>query len=381
MGRTILIYAEAMQWGGVSSAFIVFADELERLGYKVKVILPYRTDIERAVIPHRYICGWAWQRRVKSRLLRRVLNLINLLTDWRLYFLFVPKYEHDIFINYFAWENFYWSRYSRKPSCAFLHNAMSFRPQGGWRDALWSRRGASWASAYSRIIAITDAAADFWYMRVGLFRRPDVIPNFLDIDGILEKGRGGCADAVLRPGVKHFVFVGRFAQVKGVDRLLEAVRKLKGIGLDFDLNLVGDGPLSAWMHDYCEVHDLGRQVHFLGHKDNPYPYMKASDLLICSSYSEGEPLIFAEALLMRCPIMTMDFGNAKTRLGNGTWGAVVDGTVVALVNGLRKFILGEISCLPAEGFSAVEQLIRRKDLLGRKQMKRCLEQIVNGGEK
>lgn len=46
------------------------------------------------------------------------------------------------------------------------------------------------------------------------------------------------------------------------------------------------------------------RTHFLGKKNNPYPYFNAAKALISSSYSEGLPGVIIEALALRKPVVT-----------------------------------------------------------------------------
>lgn len=371
----VLVYAEAMEMGGVSVAFCELARELERRGYAVKALIPYESDIPIVRIPKRYICGTVWRRRVRNRWIKRCLNAFNVFTRWKVYFWLTPKIEHDIFVNYLAYCNSYWCFYSNKPKIGFFHNATTAR-HGGFNERIWTYFIRREYESYDCLAAVSDFLADAWKNKYGFSRRPTILHNLVDVDSILEKGNEQAA-LVCREGVMRLLFVGRLAEIKGVDRLMRVVFRLKEQGLEFDLCIVGDGPKRLWMESYTGEHDLSDRVHFLGMKENPYPYMRASDLLVCSSYSEGWPMIFKEALLMRCPVLTTDFGNAKSRLKDGTWGVVVENTEEALYNGLRRFLLGEISCAPTCGYDSVEREIRADDSLNRNRVAEVFGKLKN----
>lgn len=359
----ILVYAEAMEMGGVAVAFCEVAKEWERQGYAVKALIPYKTDLEIIRIPKRYVCGTVWKRRIKNRWVKKFLNAFNAFTRWKFYFWLTPKFEHDIFVNYLAFWNSHWCFYSKKPKIGFFHNAAPVR-YGGVNERIWNHFIKSEYERYDKLIAVSDFLADGWMNRYALSKRPEVIPNLVDIDAILAKGREA-VDLPKRDGMKRLLFVGRLAPVKGVDRLMNVVRRLKENGLDFDLNIVGDGPERSWMESFVKEHKLSRQVCFCGAQANPYPYMKASDLLVGASYSEGWPMTFKESLLMRCPILTTDFGNAKSRLNGGKWGVVVDSTENALYEGLRGFLTGGLDCKTQCWYDEVECMIRSEDVRNR----------------
>jgi len=65
----------------------------------------------------------------------------------------------------------------------------------------------------------------------------------------------------------------------------------------------------------------------LGEKDNPYPYIKQSKLLVCTSVSEACPLVINEARILHVPVVTTDFGSAPEFINSG-----FDGMIASLDN-------------------------------------------------
>ena len=370
----VLVYAEAMEMGGVAVAFCEFAKELERQGYEVKALIPYKTDLEIIRIPKRYVCGTVWRRRVRNRWVKKFLNAFNVLTRWRVYFWLTPKFDHDIFVNYLAFWNSHWCFYSKKPKVGFFHNAAPMR-HGGFNERVWNYFIKSEYERYDKLIAVSDFLADGWMKRYALSRRPEVVHNLVDIDSILIKGDAPI-DIPTRNGVKRLLFVGRLVPIKGVDRLMNVARRLKDGGFDFDLNVVGDGPEKSWMETFVKENGLSGEVRFFGVQENPYPYMKASHLLVCASYSEGWPMTFKESLLMRCPILTTDFGSAKSRLNDGRWGIVVDNTEDAFYEGVRRFLSGELNCAPTSGYDEIEHEMRFDDGSNRDRMIEIFQEVM-----
>ena len=65
------------------------------------------------------------------------------------------------------------------------------------------------------------------------------------------------------PGSRRFVCVGRLAEQKGHLVLIEAAARLDAEGRDFEIALVGDGPLRSEIERRVEAHGLRDRVHIL----------------------------------------------------------------------------------------------------------------------
>ena len=50
---------------------------------------------------------------------------------------------------------------------------------------------------------------------------------------------------------------------------------------------------------YVEENGLEENIIFLGKKKNPYPYFLISDYIILTSLTEGYPVVFQEAMVLR----------------------------------------------------------------------------------
>jgi glycosyltransferase involved in cell wall biosynthesis len=106
-----------------------------------------------------------------------------------------------------------------------------------------------------------------------------VKPNF-----IRDVGRG---DATRK---QFFLFVGRLVEEKGVLSLLNATRLA-----DFELVIIGDGPLAPIVKEYAVVNP---NIHWLGFRDNAtvIQYMKSCKALIFPSvWYECFPIALLEA--------------------------------------------------------------------------------------
>ena len=84
---------------------------------------------------------------------------------------------------------------------------------------------------------------------------------------------------------------------------------------------------------------LERMVFFTGFKINPYPYVRAADLYICSSLLEGLNTAMSEAIILNKPVISTKVSGATEVLGeNNEYGLVVENNEEALYNGMKKMM-------------------------------------------
>jgi len=109
----------------------------------------------------------------------------------------------------------------------------------------------------------------------------------------------------------RMVFVGRLEEVKGPELLINAV-KLSGVK-NFRLDIIGDGSLKPKLENLTKMYGLSYSIRFWGLKDKNFiaNKLRESDYLVISSYSEGMPVVFWEAMQMGTPVLSTDVGDIK----------------------------------------------------------------------
>ena len=106
---------------------------------------------------------------------------------------------------------------------------------------------------------------------------------------------------------KHFVASGRFCFQKGFDYLVQAFANLKKKHRDVDLHILGatDGEYKEEFERVMQMaaeYDVLEDVHCLGYKSNPYPYIKYASCFVLSSRWEGLPNVLLESLYLGTPV-------------------------------------------------------------------------------
>lgn len=137
----------------------------------------------------------------------------------------------------------------------------------------------------------------------------------------------------------RFITIGRLVEQKGYDRLLRVIERLKREGKDgFELLILGDGYQREELERYIKENNLSNIVKIEGFVKNPYPYLKNSDLFICSSRGEGYSLVIAEALILNIPIISTRCSGPNELLNFGEYGILVNNNEDSLYLGLKNII-------------------------------------------
>ena len=100
--------------------------------------------------------------------------------------------------------------------------------------------------------------------------------------------------------------VGRLSEQKGQILLIEAVAQLSARNLDFELAIVGDGPLRGELERLIDHYHLRGKVWITGFLDNDAvrSELEAARRLVMPSFAEGLPVVVMEALALGRPVIT-----------------------------------------------------------------------------
>ncbi len=130
-----------------------------------------------------------------------------------------------------------------------------------------------------------------------------VINNPHDIEKIEQLSQERVENFTFQKDKKYLITVGRLSPEK---RLYSLIDTLKELNRDIELLIVGDGVEEQSLKAYTKEQNLQRRVHFLGRVDNPFKYIKASDIFVLASEGEGFPNVIIESMVCGTPIISTD---------------------------------------------------------------------------
>ena len=166
---------------------------------------------------------------------------------------------------------------------------------------------------FDRIVCVSQNVKDSFVRLFG--SKPDavVLYNVNDEKEIIAKT---AEFPVIKAAGVNLVASGRLTPQKSFDRLLQACTLLKQNSYDFHLRILGEGSERQKLESLIRELHLVDSVTLMGFQSNPYPYVDAADLVVCSSVYEGLSTVITEALILGKPVVTTPCTVCRSFWGN-----------------------------------------------------------------
>ncbi|MGB7323927.1 MAG: glycosyltransferase family 4 protein [Rubripirellula sp.] len=143
------------------------------------------------------------------------------------------------------------------------------------------------------------------------------------------------------PAAPRLLFIGRLDEQKGTHLLVEAAKLLHEDGVDFQLTMVGDGPMRGELETMIRTYGLGDCVRLAGwqNDDEVRESLQDSRALVLSSFAEGLPVVIMESLAMGRPVISTNIAGVGELVQPGVCGWLVPaGAVRPLADKMREAI-------------------------------------------
>lgn len=155
--------------------------------------------------------------------------------------------------------------------------------------------------------------------------RLTVIPNGID-PAPIDRATPTVREAIGVPeGAFLALFVGRLVVQKGLDVLIEAASMVAARRADWQLAVVGAGPLRPDLIRQARGHAVLRdRVRWLGRREDVPALLKAADLLALPSLWEGMPNVVLEAMAARRAVVATRVEGSEDLVLPGQTGWLVE---------------------------------------------------------
>lgn len=225
------------------------------------------------------------------------------------------------------------------------------------------KKAARWYRKYDHVVCVSGSVRDSFRALFPDAPPASVLYNVNDEDEILRKAGAFVPEPA---DVPTLCAVGRLSPEKGFDRLILACKRLKKEGIPFRLQILGEGEERPRLEELIDRKQLRGCVELPGWQSNPYPYMSAADLIVCSSRYEGLSTVITEALILGKAVVTTPCSGMDELLGDSEYGLIADSDDDALHRALRRMLTEP--GLPAHYAAAAQRRgreLRRGELVRR----------------
>jgi glycosyltransferase involved in cell wall biosynthesis len=166
------------------------------------------------------------------------------------------------------------------------------------------------------------------------------------------------------PDVPRLVCMGRLAEQKGQLVLIDAAAKLKSAGTNFDLLLIGDGPLRGPIESRITQLHLSDRVRLAGwmtHDQIRHELLNARAMVL-PSFAEGLPVVLMESLALGRPVITTPVAGVPELVTENESGWLVSpGDVAALADAMHRALTTSTADLTRMGRAGAAKVREQHD--------------------
>ena len=178
---------------------------------------------------------------------------------------------------------------------------------------------------YHKIVCVSNFTLNNFLNIYPDFKNKSVcIYNTINKDLIIRASQEKIEDIPISTDRKILLSIGRIVPVKQFSLIPEIISKITSN--NFTWYLIGDIDDSSEFKILKEkllIFNINEDKFiYLGHKDNPYPYIKCSDILISLSRSEACPYVVNEAKILKVPVISNNYPSAYEFIINGHDGII-----------------------------------------------------------
>ncbi len=161
-------------------------------------------------------------------------------------------------------------------------------------------------------------------------QRIPVIFNGVDLAGCQVKSD------YARGKTFKIIHVGRFADVKNHELLLNAFASFAQRHSDVRLQLLGEGELKEKMQHLAQELQIENAVEFAGLQSDVHPWLHNADLFVLPSKYEGMPMTLIEAMGTGLPIIASALGGIPDMLTDGISALLIEPDQVRLCEAMEQ---------------------------------------------
>lgn len=204
----------------------------------------------------------------------------------------------------------------------YFHRQYANKGLKGMIDRIRELMDVRMVKKFDSFVVLTEEDRGYWENLGNM----EVIPNA----AIVPEGFVSDCSA------KRVIAVGRLDFQKSFDRLIDAWKIVCDNGIDWSLDIYGQGEWKEMLQSKIDAYGIGDSCHLRGTTTNIWQEYASSSMLVMSSHYEGLPMVMIEAMACGLPAVSFDFKcGPKDVIDNGVNGLIVkDGDIKGLAEAI-----------------------------------------------
>lgn len=168
----------------------------------------------------------------------------------------------------------------------------------------------------------------------------------------------------LPPDAPRLVCVGRLCEQKGQLLLIEAASLLAAEGLQFQLVLVGDGPMRSQLEAAIDRLQLQSHLTLSGWASNleVRSQIIAARAMVLPSFAEGLPVVLMEALALGRPVISTYIAGIPELIDSDCGWLLPAGAIEPLAEAMRSALLADLEKLVDMGQAGRDRVIAQHNI-------------------
>lgn len=380
--KKIMFMTNSLYGGGAEKVLQTIINNLDSEKYKITLYSIHREAIDRSIYTGDFDYKFVFNTYTgKSSVLKKffqffskikgkMFNVCSSKTFYRIFF--HEKYDVEIaFIEGESTKIISGSTNKNSRKYAWVHIDLEKNP---WTSFLYDNvlDEEEHYSAFDKIICVSDSVKAAFLRKFKIDEKKIITKyNPVDRDEIIKRSSETLDFRSCKMDFR-LISVGRLVEQKGYDRLVRISNRLKNAGVSFELLILGEGKERNKLEQYIKENELENTVFLLGFQNNPYKFMRSSDLFVCSSRSEGFSTVVTEAVVLGLPVISTECAGISELFGNYNCGVIVSNDEDALYDAIYDTL---VNCYRLKNY-AIASTERGKDFSLKKNMTE-LEEILD----
>ena len=341
----VLFFLESLGGGGAEKVLVNLIKGLDKSKYNITVkvmsdVGVYNDEIAEIIKCKSIISGKNYGKNIFHNIFYKIKYKLIYLLPKKIIYKIIAREKYDVevaFIEGFATAVISESKNKLSKKIAWIHvDPLERNYADGYFKNL--EEHSQCYKKFDKIVCVSKSVERSAIKKYGITLN-NIMTQYNPIDEDDIKKRANEKINILDSSAIKFITIGRLVEQKGYDRLIRVIKRLKeeydGV---FQLLILGDGEKKKQLGEYIKENKLTNIVKLQGFVKNPYPYLKNSDLFICSSRAEGYSLVIAESLILNVPVISTKCSGPNELLDFGKYGMLVENDEDSLYLGLKNII-------------------------------------------